>query len=66
MPLPIFSFFSNADDLETSLDFQPGNPLINEDIIYAFEKYKAIMSFKVSANKNKGPVGCSMLLRDTF
>jgi hypothetical protein len=35
-------------------------------MFYTFEKYKAVISFKISTNKNKGPMGCSSLLNAAF
>ena len=40
--------------------------LINEEMFYTFEKFKAVLSFKISSNKNKGPIGCTSLSNAAF
>ena len=47
-----------AADIETKLEFTPH---VYEEIFYCFEKFMAVLSFKVSANPNKSPQGCTSL-----
>jgi hypothetical protein len=35
-------------------------------MFYTFEKFKAVLSFKISSNKNKGPIGCTTLANAAF
>jgi hypothetical protein len=58
MPLPLLSY-----DWENPKECKH---LIWEELFYTFEKHKAVFSFKLSTNKNKGPVGATSLLNDIF
>jgi hypothetical protein len=49
--------------IEKKLEFTPN---IYEELFYCFEKHKAVLSFKVSANPNKSPQGCTSLTNYVF
>ena len=48
---------------ETQLEFTPH---VYEELFYCFEKYMAVLAFKVSANPNKSPQGCTSLTNYVF
>jgi hypothetical protein len=48
---------------ETKLEFTPH---VYEELFYCFEKHMAVLSFKVSANPNKSPQGCTSLTNYVF
>jgi hypothetical protein len=52
-----------AEDLEKNLEFTPH---LYEELFYCFEKYMAVLAFKVSANQNKSPQGCTSLTNYVF
>jgi hypothetical protein len=41
-------------------------PYVYEELFYCFEKHMAVLAFKVSANPNKSPKGCTSLTNDVF
>ena len=41
-------------------------PYVYEELFYCFEKHMAVLSFKVSANPNKSPQGCTSLTNYVF
>jgi len=45
MPLPLISY-----DWDLSKDEIFEKPLINEEMFFTFEKYKSVLSFKISSN----------------
>jgi hypothetical protein len=45
MPLPLLSY-----DWDLKEEDIFNKPLINEEMFYTYEKYKAIISFKISTN----------------
>ena len=49
--------------VETQVKFQPH---VYEELFYCFEKHMAVLSFKVSANPNKSPQGCTSLTNYVF
>ena len=57
MPVPFLSF--NWQNNEHKIE-------ICEELFYTFEKFKSILSFKVSSNKNNGPRGASTFLNLMF
>jgi hypothetical protein len=60
IPLPLLSYDWDLDEeLFTK-------PLIYEEMFYSFEKFKAILSFKISHNRNNGPIGCTSLTNAAF
>jgi hypothetical protein len=61
MPLPLLSYDWDLNE-EDIFD----KPLISQEMFYTFEKFKAVMSFKISSNKNKGPIGCTSLVNAAF
>ena len=48
---------------EKKLEFTPH---VYEELFYCFENYMAVLSFKVSANPNKSPQGCTSLTNYVF
>ena len=48
---------------EKQLEFVP---FVFEELFYCFEKYMAVLAFKVSANPNKSPQGCTSLTNFVF
>jgi hypothetical protein len=42
------------------------HPHVYEELFYCFEKHMAVLSFKVSANPNKSPQGCTSLTNYIF
>ena len=61
MPLPLISYDWELDEKEIFT-----NPIIYKQIFYIFQKNKAVISFKISSNSNKGPIGCSTLSNEAF
>jgi hypothetical protein len=45
------------------MEFQP---YFYEELFYCFEKHMAVLAFKVSANPNKSPQGCTSLTNYVF
>ena len=41
-------------------------PHVYEELFYCFEKHMAVLAFKVSANPNKSPQGCTSLTNYVF
>ena len=41
-------------------------PYVYEELFYCFEKHMAVLAFKVSANPNKSPQGCTSLTNHVF
>ena len=41
-------------------------PYVYEELFYCFDKYMAVLAFKVSANPNKSPQGCTSLTNYLF
>ena len=41
-------------------------PCVYEELFYCFEKHMAVLAFKVSANPNKSPQGCTSLTNYVF
>jgi hypothetical protein len=41
-------------------------PYVYQELFYCFEKYMAVLTFKVSANPNKSPQGCTSLTNYVF
>jgi hypothetical protein len=41
-------------------------PYVYEELFYCFEKYMAVLNFKVSENPNKSPQGCTSLTNYVF
>ena len=58
MPMPLLSY-----DWKDPLKREP---IVCEELFYTFEKHKAIFTFKLSSNKDKGPTGCSTLINSVF
>ena len=42
------------------------HPYVYEELFYCFEKHMAVLAFKVSANPNKSPQGCTSLTNLVF
>jgi hypothetical protein len=61
MPLPLMSYDWDLKEAEIY-----NKPIINEEMFYTFEKFKGILTFKISNNNNKGPIGCTSLVNSTF
>ena len=58
MPIPLISYdWENYDKKQI---------LFYEELFYTFEKNKAVFTFKLSKNKNKGPTGCTSLINSLF
>lgn len=41
-------------------------PKIYEELFYTWEKYKSVLCFKLSANENKSPQGCTSITNMIF
>ena len=41
-------------------------PMIYEELFFAFEKFKSVLNFKLSANENKSPQGCTSMVNFIF
>ena len=48
------------------LDQKEFLPHVYEELFYCFEKHMAVLAFKVSANLNKSPQGCTSLTNFVF
>jgi hypothetical protein len=48
---------------QTEIEFLP---FVYEELFYCFEKHMSVLAFKVSANPNKSPEGCTSLTNFVF
>jgi hypothetical protein len=51
------------EEEEIVIEFKPH---VFDELFYCFEKYMAVLTFKVSANPNKSPQGCTSLTNYVF
>ena len=58
-----FDELQSDPSVETQMKFLPN---IYEELFYCFEKHMAVLAFKVSANSNKSPQGCTSLTNYVF
>ena len=64
MPLPLLSYELPKRSADGS---QPlPQLLVLDELFYPFEKFQAVLNFKVSDNPNKTPRGCTSLANDIF
>jgi hypothetical protein len=66
MPIPLVANrYKEINQPKHRLVIESG-PYVFEELIYCFEKHMAVLSFKLSANPNKSPQGCTSLTNYVF